>query len=58
MAGTEVSIRNKTDPEKDAGRNIPSEEFLFSLTQPNLLTLGSSFTQLNLVLLIPKSDKR
>ena len=58
IKGIEVYIRNKTDPEKDSGRNIPSEDFLFSLPEPNLLTLGSSFTQLNLVLLIPKTDKR
>ena len=58
IKGTEVYIRNKTDPVKDAGRNIPNEDFLFSLSDPNLLTLGSSFTQLNLVLLIPKTEAR
>ena len=44
--------------ERDEGRDIPGEDFLFPLNSERKLIFGKNREELNIVILIPKSEKR
>ena len=53
-----VSIRNKTS-DKDQGRvRIPEEDEMFSLMDDMVLRIGREASELNMIILIPKTEAR
>jgi len=53
-----VSIRNKTS-DKDQGRvQIPEEDEMFSIKDDMVLSIGREASELNMIILIPKTEAR
>ena len=53
-----VSIRNKTS-DRDNGRvEIPEEDEMFSINEDMVLGIGREATELNMIILIPKTEAR